>query len=382
TPAEKTVRARYREERKATDDGKSKIEKSYDLYIDRAMIEQEFDTLWAKQVVFNPKLFNAKAHDDLKDCLLHQRRLRPVKPGRCTLLPDEERAPLALPSAQRFRMYQEVNNLRIVHEGLQDRPLTLQERDLVISELEENSKRSFDQLRRLLKLQGNSKFNLEDDKRNDLKGNATGAHLAKKDLFGKAWHAISPEQQDIIVLQILNEESESNLVDWLQKHAHIDEAVADKIANTSLPDGYSSLSQKAIARILPELQKTVMTYSDAALAAGFDHHSDSKANTKIEGLTSEYEVINPGTGEIKTYHIFKQLPYYGEYLQRHVGFGTGVVEDSPEKRYGRIANPTVHIGLNQIRTVVNAIIARYGHPTQVVVEVARELKQSKKEKER
>jgi CRISPR-associated endonuclease Csn1 len=55
--------------------------------------------------------------------------------------------------------------------------------------------------------------------------------------------------------------------------------------------------------------------------------------------------------------------------------------DPPEKRFGRIANPTVHIGLNQVRTVVNALIKRYGHPREVIVEVARELKQGKARRE-
>ena len=30
---------------------------------------------------------------------------------------------------------------------------------------------------------------------------------------------------------------------------------------------------------------------------------------------------------------------------------------------GKIANPTVHIGLNQLRQIVNALIKRYGHPS-------------------
>ena len=33
-----------------------------------------------------------------------------------------------------------------------------------------------------------------------------------------------------------------------------------------------------------------------------------------------------------------------------------------EERYGKISNPTVHIALNQTRTVVNAIIKEYGKP--------------------
>ena len=41
----------------------------------------------------------------------------------------------------------------------------------------------------------------------------------------------------------------------------------------------------------------------------------------------------------------------------------------------------MHIGLNQIRTVVNALIRRYGRPTEIVVELARDLKQSREQKQ-
>ena len=69
--AGETVRARYRQNKVIKDDGKTRIDKSYDLYIDRAMIEAEFDTLWAKQASLNPVLFNETARAELKDCLLH-----------------------------------------------------------------------------------------------------------------------------------------------------------------------------------------------------------------------------------------------------------------------------------------------------------------------
>ena len=49
-------------------------------------------------------------------------------------------------------------------------------------------------------------------------------------------------------------------------------------------------------------------------AAGFEHHS---------------HISHAASGE-----ILPVLPYYGEYLQRHVGFGTGKPEDPPEKRFG------------------------------------------------
>ena len=178
-PTVLTVRARYRQNKVIKDDGKTKIDKSYDLYIDRAMIEDEFDALWRKQVELNPALFTEAARADLKDVLLHQRPLKPVKPGRCTFLPDEERAPLALPSTQRFRMYQEVNNLRILRPGLKEESLTLKQRDDLINALEAHSKRTFTQIKTLLKTGGAVQFNFEDPKRQELKGNVTSAILSR-----------------------------------------------------------------------------------------------------------------------------------------------------------------------------------------------------------
>ncbi len=136
---------------------------------------------------------------------------------------------------------------------------------------------------------------------------------------------------------------------------------AASIANAKLPDGYGNVSRQALGRILPELKRAVITYDKAVVAAGFESHS---------ALSHSQQ-----TGE-----ILPELPYYGEPLQRHVGFGTGNPADPAEKRFGRIANPTVHIGLNQLRKVVNALIKRYGHPSEVIVEVTRELKQSREKR--
>ena len=360
--AGESVRARFRQKPYTTEEGKKRIEKSYDLYIDRKMIEEEFDALWAAQSAFNPTLFNEAAGAELKDILLFQRKLRPVLAGRCTLLPDEERAPLALPSVQRMRMYQEVNHLRILGAQLSENVLTLPQRNELIHALEHNNKRTFTQIKALLKLSGATQFNFEDPKRTKLKGNTTSAILGNDKYFGKAWYQLTESLQDEIVWQLLKEENESALIQWLMNHMGVEEATAERIANANLPEGYGSLSLKAIERILPALRNSVITYDKAVIEAGFDHHSH----------------LNPSkvSGE-----ILPELPYYGEPLQRFVGFGTGNANDRPEKRFGRIANPTVHVGLNQVRTVVNALIKRYGHPAEVIVEVARELKQSKAQRD-
>ena len=381
-PRERTVRARYREARVPKEGGGTRIDKSYDLYMDRAMVRAEFEALWATQARFDPARYDAAAKQALDYRLWHQRPLRPVRPGRCTLMPEQERAPLALPSQQRFRILQEVNNLRWLDASLREHTLTLEQRDAVVHALERGNA-SFDtRIPKLTGLSGAAKFNLADAKRNELKGNVTSLRLAKKDLFGDAWHRFDEAQQDEIVMQLLTEESEAALVAWLQARCGLDEARAERVANASgLPEGYGSLSREALARVLPELRRGVVSFAEAAKGAGF-HHSRLAANEEVPGRTFPIEKIVEGTGEIQQLHVFKELPYYGEFLQRHVGFADpdATEADLPEKRFGRIANPTVHIGLNQVRKVVNALIRRYGHPSEVIVEVARDLKQSREQR--
>jgi CRISPR-associated endonuclease Csn1 len=343
-----SVRARLR--------GKTQKEKAYDFYADRAMIEHEFDSLWAAQQKFNPSLFTNEAGAELKDILLFQRKLRPVKPGRCTLLPDEERAPLAMPSTQRFRIYQEVNNLRILQQDLQEQALSKDQRDKLVGLLENAREVRFSAMLKALKLPGHTQFNLQDIKRDRLRGNDTSATLSKLDMFGDNWHDLPHDKQDAIVDRLLNEASESALIRWLQEHTGVDEVRAINIAQTGLPEGYGNLSMAALDIILPELITEVIPYSEAVKRAGLGSHS---------ALSHAEE-----TGE-----VMLQLPYYGDPLRRHVAFA----KDNPrndEELYGKIANPTVHIGLNEIRKVVNALIKRYGHPSEVVIEVARELKMS------
>ena len=184
------------------------------------------------------------------------------------------------------------------------------------------------------------------------------------------------------MLRLVTEESESALVQWLIKNTGVDEDRAIAIANTGLPEGYGSLSRKALARIVPALRAEVITYDKAVQAAGFAHHSDLGFGFEHDDDEVEQigERVIASTGEIKPVLAFKQLPYYGKALQHHVAFGSSNSKEPEEKRYGKIANPTVHIGLNQVRKVVNALISRYGRPAEIVVELARDLEQSREQR--
>ena len=74
-----------------------------------------------------------------------------------------------------------------------------------------------------------------------------------------------------------------------------------------------------------------------------------------------------------------KLPYYGTLFPRHVISRPGAPSGSQE-HIGRVSNPTVHIGLNQLRKVINVIIDAHGPPNEIVVELARELKLNQRQK--
>ncbi|MGE4292968.1 MAG: type II CRISPR RNA-guided endonuclease Cas9 [Desulfovibrio sp.] len=323
----------------------------YEFYPDRELLLEEFQILWQAQ---EPLLrLGEQARLEIEQAIFFQNPLKPVNPGRCTFFPDEYRAPKALPLAQRFRIYQDLNHLRVLSPGLESRSLTLAERDKLAGKLLRQKTMSLSAVRTIIKLDAEHEITLPGNETEKLVGDPTTVRLATKENFGPAWFDLSLNEQNKLVRLLLDTQDEGSLVETLQERWNLTPEQAQNLADLPLPDGYGRLGEKALALILAQLEKAVIPYSQAVLDAGLGSHSDLR------------------TGE-----ILDRLPYYGKALQRRVAFGTGDPADKQEARYGRIANPTVHIALNQLRVVTNTLLKTYGHPEQIVVEVARDLKNS------
>lgn len=327
-------------------------DKEYEVYADRALIEEELTKLWDRQRELGNTYCSDKAFEAIRGAIFFQRDLRPVNPGKCTLEIDEFRGPLANLYAQQFRIYQELNNLLIIDENYEERKLSRDERDKVANALLTSQKKTFQQINRLLGLPDWTKFNLESESRGYLKGDETAWVLAKKDHFGKAWFEFSENKQVEIIDQLLNNESEKDVIQYLEDNFSLDHATAQKVTHCRLPEGYGNLSICAITKILPHLKENVITFDKAALLAGYNH--------------SNFDVDE----------IYPELPYYGQILEHHTGKPNELSSNADEAKYGRIANPTVHIALNELRKVVNGIIRKYGHPQEIHLEVVRDLKNS------
>jgi len=339
---------------------------NYPFYPSREMVEEEFDTLWRAQAAHHPGLLTEALRKRLHRIVFHQRPLKAPAVGKCLYIPEERRLPRAHPLAQRWRILQELNNLRIV-EGMRDRPLSLAQRDRLLEHLLRKEKMTFHQMRKALKLPGQTRFNLESEARKHLDGDVASLRIAEgrkptktraaRPGMGQAWWALSPDRKAELVDRLLHEPDEEELVAWLKETHGLEESVARGLANTKLPDGHAAVGPTAMRRISDELEADVITYNEAVQRAGFPHHSDFR-----------HDVSAPA------------LPYYGAVLDRHIIPGTGEPEHEEQDRIGRLANPTVHIGLNQIRKLINALIAQHGKPAQINVELARELKQNQKQR--
>lgn len=336
--------------------------KGYEFYPTREMAEHEFDLIMSRQQQYHPEL-TSEITESLRDVIFFQRSLRPQAVGKCELEPQENRAPVWHPLFQRFRILQEVNNLDLVKSTPDEIGLTAEQKKKILLMLQEGTGLNkqglllFTKIKSKLNIPTKRKFNLQSDKRTGLQGDWAAWKLSDDNCLGKGWFKMSPGRQVELLELLHNAEDDGKLKQDLIDLFGLNEEQAENVAKLNLPEGYASLSLKAIKNILPYLEQGKV-YSEACTLAGYNH-SDRR------------------TGEIYDY-----LPYYGRILKsaviggRFEGEEPDVDEDISlqEVYFGKINNPTVHVGLNQLRKVVNEIISRYGKPQQVVVELARELK--------
>ncbi|MEM9969112.1 MAG: type II CRISPR RNA-guided endonuclease Cas9 [Pseudomonadota bacterium] len=347
-------------------DNAEREEAGYDFYPDRRHLAEEFEKLWAAQAKHYPNVLTEDLRDEIRLIMFHQRLLKAPAVGLC-LFTDEKRIPSAHPLNQRRILFETVNALRVAERGAPSRPLTRDERDQIIHTLD-NKKHTkslagmalkLKALGKVIKLRPEQSFTLETANRDAIKCDPVRSSLSHPDRFGPRWSTLKDDAQWEVIQRIRAVQSDADfaeLVAWLRDAYALDQVHAEATAKAPLPEGYGRLGLTATTRILGALQAEVMPYSAAVAACGW-HHSDDR------------------TGE-----VLEQLPYYGEVLDRHVIPGTYDEGDDDITRFGRITNPTVHIGLNQLRRLVNRIITVYGKPDQIVVEVSRDLKLSEDQK--
>ena len=288
-------------------------------------------------------------------------------------------APKSSPLFQLCRIYEAVNNIRLTRPDGSPRDITPEERAKIVAHLQSSASLSFAALKKLLK----EKALIADQltSKSGLKGNTTRVALAAAlQPYSQYHHLLDMELETrMMTVQLTDEETgevterevavvtDSYVRQPLYRLWHIlysieerdamrralitqlgmkaedlDGGLLDQLYRLDfVKPGYGNKSAKFICKLLPQLQQG-LGYSEACAAVGYRHSNSS---------TSE---------EITERTLLEKIPL----LQRN-----------------ELRQPLVEKILNQMINLVNALKAEYG-VDEVRVELARELKMSREERER
>ena len=353
----------------------------------RKAYEEEFDQIIAVQRQFYPDVLTDTTINRLRnEIIFYQRNLKSCKhlvslcefekheyknKGGKTIFDGPKVSPRTSPLAQICRIWEFVNSISLENGHKEKKELSLEEKQKVVNFLDNNEKMTATDFSKLL---GLGKKNEWDLKRyfgkNGVKGNETKVSLRKalKDLpnvedllqfnlllensnyvneaTGEVLKVISPSFQNEplydlwhTIYSISDKDELANAIN--KKFGISDENIIQQLFKIDfVKPGFSNKSAKAIRRILPFLQQGLM-YSEACAEAGYNH---SNALTKAENETR------------------------------------ALLERLPQIKKNELRQPVVEKILNQMVNVVNAIYDDYGTIDEIRVELARELKQSKDER--
>ncbi|MES9970611.1 MAG: type II CRISPR RNA-guided endonuclease Cas9 [Candidatus Thiodiazotropha sp.] len=353
-----------------------------DFYADRQMYQDEFNRIRKKQ---GNDLLNDEQWDALEETVFWQYPLKPVPKGKCRFYPEETRAHIDLPISHEFRIYQEINALRYASQN-EEYSLDERQRSMLQELLNHSKSVTF---KGLLKKKDEHKspyfpsdatFNLDVASRSGkLMGNRVMYDLRKPKHLGHLANELPASELNDIVHHLIEPTTTVNdrevvieteaLESWLQNCLpELSHEQVRNLCSYRFKRDTASVSRKFMQQIVPILRDTDLTYD--------------KAVTQLEndqGIQFHHSYFE--TGE-----VFQKLPYYGQVMPESVWGAQPEADqnksvderDEDAYQYGKIANPTVHIALNQLRVVVNRLIDRMGGPpARIHVELTRDLKNSK-----
>lgn len=378
-----------------------KVARIRNRYTTRQMYIDEFEMIWEFQKQFHAVLTNSlKTHlggrkkDGYKKdgILFHQRPLRSQKHlvGNCTLEPKKTKASISSIPFEYFRIYQWINTLACDFNG-NHHPISQKERHQIITLLLSAEKVAFKKIRKAIgKTEKEYQFNYKDDA--IIYGTYTISNLSNKKFFGKQWFNFTQEEQENIWHILSFFDDREKLKNYAMTHWQFTEEKAIKISKFNLKEGYANLSRKAINGILPFLKEGFM-YDVAVALAGVKNALGNTWQTHQEFVKNNVpEIVR---ANIKGGYLaplkkmlaatlactptqLKKLYHHSSAIKATTIAPKLPVGDIADKEIQKIKNPIVIKALFEVRKLVNELITTYGKPDEIKIELARDLKTSKK----
>ena len=345
---------------------------------------EEYDAIMACQKVFYPDVLTDDVVAHIKDYIIfHQRPLKSCKHlvSRCELERHDVKkdnkvincgpkvAPRSSPLFQVCKIWESINNLAIKNQVNDTLFITQDQKVAIFDFMNTHEKLKATDLKSILGIKS-KEWQFGKSIGAGLQGNTTyyaikkalGDYAGKDDLLRFDLQVADRNCVDIEtgeVLRIIDASFEkqplyllwhtlysiSDIVELRtilrNKFAITDDSIVEALCQIDfVKSGYSNKSSRAIRKILPYLQEG-MQYYDAKLAAGYNDITLTKEQNLSRELADKLQPLQKG----------------------------------------ELRQPVVEKILNQLVNLVNALMEEYGRFDEIRVELARELKQSREERE-
>lgn len=364
----------------------------------------------------------------IEKAIFDQRPLKSQKGqvGKCVFEKNKTKCPSSHPMYEEFRMLSFINNIKIQtpnDDAL--RPLTTEERELIMPLFYRKSKKQFDFEDIAKKLAPKKQygfykkstdvampylFNYPMD--TSVSGSPVTASL--KDIFGEDWINGLCETYTLAEgktrLDVVNEiwhalsfyTDNAKLAEFAKNRLQLNDDEAKKFCDISLPGDYAALSLKAICKILPYLRRGLI-YSHAVFLGNlcevmpqYEWNIEEMRNAAIDNIIHEMNQID--SKDARTFEVCIK-----EYLkeQYHVSdeklkklYHPSMMEMYPKvqhtnnhgvyqlgsPRIDSVRNPMAMRSMFRLRKLVNRLLeeGKIDQDTEIHIEFARELNDANK----
>ena len=345
----------------------------------------EFDQIMSVQREFYPDVLTDEFIDTLRNRIIFYQRplksckhlvglcefeMRPYKKADGSIIYSGPKcAPRTSPLAQLCAVWESVNNIKLTNRNNEIFPISLEQRQMMVDFLQTHKEMKVSDMQKILGISKKDGWWGGKAIGKGIKGNQTLCQL-REALCGKHDNLLQLELKEVdsgffdvetaevikmIDANIENEplfrlwhvvysvQDKEELCKALHKQFGIDdEQIVDNLYNLDfVKPGYANKSHKFIRSLLPYLMQGEM-YSEACAHIGLNHsNSRTKEELAVRPLVDHLELLPKNA----------------------------------------LRQPVIEKILNQMINVVNALHDKYGEIDEVRVELARELKQNKEERE-
>ena len=364
----------------------------------------------------------------IEKAIFDQRPLKSQKGqvGKCVFEKNKTKCPSSHPMYEEFRMLSFINNIKIqTPNDAALRPLSTEERELIMPLFFRKSKKQFDFEDIAKKLAPKKHYGFYKKSSDaempylfnypmDTSVSGCPVTAALKDIFGENWidalcetYTLAEEKSR---LDIVNDiwhalffyTDDAKLVEFGKNRLQLTDEEAKKFCEISLPSDYASLSLKAISKILPYLRRGLI-YSHAVFLGNlcevmpqYEWEIEEMRNAAIDNIIHEMNQIDSKdarTFEVcikeylkEQYHVsdekLKKLyhPSMMETYPRVQRTNNHGVYQLGSPRIDSVRNPMAMRSMFRLRKLVNRLLeeGKIDQDTEIHIEFARELNDANK----